>query len=384
MDGISIFLTRSLFASRLQGQFRRFLGLGASVIAALAIVRCSGQSAAPIVQAGPGILVVNSDYGSAGSYSYFPVSGSPLRDIATIGSDAVGAFAGNRVAIVNRLGQDNILFLTSTLQPGLQFSVGFGANPYDIAELDAGRLLVSRYGAASLWVVNPGDGSRLSEIDLSAYADSDGVPEMAFMVAAGSPRRILIALQRLTNFAPSDFSSFVVLNPGNLAVEAVRQFSLKNPVTRWVSDGRYLYIGLAGAYGVADGGIARVNGASLSEDAVILTEATLQKDIGAFTYAGGRFYFVASDLSCGAPPWTPCTTSFYEFIPGAAPVLLKTAPGFHYSGVARLPGTPLVALADHNPQMPGIWLYDIRSGSFTASTPLSVSHLPPADLIAVE
>jgi hypothetical protein len=227
MDGISIFLTRSLFASRLQGQFRRFFGLAASVIAALAIVRCSGQSAAPIVQAGPGILVVNSDYGSAGSYSYLPVSGSPLRDIATIGSDAVGAFAGNRVAIVNRFGQDNILFLTSTLQPGLQFSVGNGANPYDIVELDAGHLLVSRYGAASLWVVNPGDGSRLSEIDLSAYADSDGVPEMAFMVAAGSPRRILIALQRLTNFAPSDFSSFVVLNPGNLAVETVRRFSLK-------------------------------------------------------------------------------------------------------------------------------------------------------------
>jgi hypothetical protein len=358
--------------------------LAVIAVTALLVARCSGSSSPIIIEAGPGILVISSDYGAAGSYSYVPSSGAPvLRDIAAIASDAVAAFAGGRLAIINRFGQDNILYLTRALAPSLQFSVGAGSNPYDIAEIDASRVLVSRWASAALWVVDAATGNRLADIDLSIFADSDLTSEMAYMASAGNPRRILIALQRLTNFAPSEFSSFVVFNPQSLTVEAVREFSLKNPVTRWVSDGTHLYIGLVGVYGVADGGIARVNGVSLSENGILLSETDLNQDIGAFTYAGGRFYLITSDPSCGAPPWTPCTTRFYEYLPPAAPVLLKTAPGFHYSGVALLPGTPYVALADRNPSLAGIWFYDTRARAFTTTTPIPVSNLPPADLLAV-
>ncbi|MHA2621115.1 MAG: hypothetical protein V2G42_05990 [bacterium JZ-2024 1] len=353
-------------------------------LAGIYLEGCSGSARPLIVVQGPGILVVNSDYGTTGSYSYYPSSGAPvIPDIATIGSDAVAGFAGNRLAIINRYGQDNILFLQRDLLPGLQFSVGAGSNPYDIAEIDGERALVSRWASASLWVVNTGSGARVAEIDLSGSADADGIPEMAYMTRAGNPRRILVALQRLTNFAPSDFSSYAIINPFNLTVETVRHFTLKNPVTRWVSDGSHYYIGLVGSYGTADGGIVRVNGTTLLEDGVVLSETVLNEDIGPFTIAGGKFFVITSALTCGQPPWTPCTTSLYEFVPPGPPVLLTTAPGFHYSAVAVLPGTPYVALADRNPGAPGIWFYDTRAKAFSTSAPIPVSQLPPADMVSV-
>lgn len=353
-------------------------------IVLLALGGCNGSALPPLVASGSGILIINTDFNS-GSYSYYPSSGGvPIqRDLAVIHSDAVAAIAGSRLAVVNRFGQDNILFLTRTLQPGAQFSVGSGSNPYDIAEVDPSRILVSRYGSSRLLVMNAENGDHLAEIDLSDFADSDEIPEMAYMVSLANPRRILVALQRLSNFAPSDFSSYAIINPLTLTVEAVRQFSLKNPVTRWVSDGTHLYIGLVGSFGSPDGGIVRINGQSLIEDSILLTEAEIQQDIGPFIYAGGRFYIITSDLTCGQPPWTPCTTSLYQYAPPNPPRLLKTSPGFHFSSVAILPGTPFIALADRNPEAPGIWFYDPRTDTFTTSSPISVSNLPPFDMLAV-
>ncbi|MFP4226697.1 MAG: hypothetical protein ACLFRF_08200, partial [Desulfobacterales bacterium] len=56
------------------------------------------------------------------------------------------------------------------------------SNPYDMIFVNSEKAYVLRYGSSKAWIVNPSakteDEFKTGELDLSAYADTDDVPEM--------------------------------------------------------------------------------------------------------------------------------------------------------------------------------------------------------------
>ena len=76
-------------------------------------------------------------------------------------------------------------------------------NPYQLIFVSETKAYLLRYNDAAIWIVNPSaeteDAFKIGEIDLSAYADSDGSPEAASAVLVGD--ELYVLLQRLEWFA---------------------------------------------------------------------------------------------------------------------------------------------------------------------------------------
>lgn len=214
------------------------------------------------------------------------------KDVTSVCSDAVARYYGGLLYVVNRYGCDNIQVVDPALnyQTIRQFSVGNGSNPQDIVFVSATKAYVSRYGSADLMVVNPADTEGLpsSVISLAGFADSDGLPEMARMTLAEP--YLLVACQRLTNYAPSNESLIAVvdtradtlfdtdpLTPGTQGI----LLEARNPVTGFATTpaSNRLLIGCAGAYGALDGGIESIDPAALSDGGVVVSETVLGGDI---------------------------------------------------------------------------------------------------------
>ena len=123
--------------------------------------------------------MTTTDYATGGLSSLDLDTNTVVNDHLTIHSDAVVRTYRDKVYILNRLGQDNVIVLSGDdLQtPLTQYSTGNGTNPHDIAFVSEEKAYISRYGRTHLLVVNPVTGDSLGTVDLSTFADADGLPE---------------------------------------------------------------------------------------------------------------------------------------------------------------------------------------------------------------
>lgn len=145
--------------------------------------------------------------------------------IATYGEHfyRIGRYGYDSITKYSIRSPKNAIYTYSTNAPGQLYS-----NPYDIIFVSETKAYVVRYGDTKLWVINPSATSqsafKTKEIDLSAYADSDGVPEMSAGVIVNG--KLYVTLQKLdADWAPSNTSSVVVINTSNDTVE--REIPLK-------------------------------------------------------------------------------------------------------------------------------------------------------------
>ncbi|MCB1307278.1 MAG: hypothetical protein KDK30_03815 [Leptospiraceae bacterium] len=179
--------------------------------------------------------VISSDLGSSGRFSLVSYEGFPYSTLTSVHSDAVGRFYNGRVYIVNRLNRDNIQVLDPALGflTVLEFSVGAGNNPHDIAFASPERAYIALYERNYILIVNPQNGTTLGSIDLSPYADADGIPETQALFVDGG--RLYAALQRLnrnhpSGYLPPDNDSYLLeINIATDAVLATHTFPSRNP-----------------------------------------------------------------------------------------------------------------------------------------------------------
>ena len=201
-------------------------------------------------------------------------------NVATVSSDAVLRSFNGLLYVVNRFGFDNI----QVLDPGnnfatvRQFSVGNGSNPHDIEFVSATKAYVTRYESSELWIVNPQTGQHTGTVSLADFADADGIPEMDRLALRNG--RLFVSVQRLDRnsfFSPTDSSQVVVIDaatnalvdadPGHAGVQGII-LPFQNPGTEIVVDpAGKLLVGCSGNFGVADGGIVRLNPFGLTIEA---------------------------------------------------------------------------------------------------------------------
>ncbi|MEW6755776.1 MAG: FlgD immunoglobulin-like domain containing protein [Candidatus Latescibacterota bacterium] len=365
-------------------QQERTRAAGLVVLATLVLALATGTALA-----GPGVLVVTSDY-ETGSLSLLPADAEALQvDLLTVHGDAVAQYRQGLVYVLNRLGQDNVLVLEPARldAPLRQFSVGNGANPQDIEVAGLGKAYVSRLGSTSVLVVDPGTGEARGEVDLSPFADADGLPEMAEMALVGD--RLYVACQRIdrdNNWAPVGDSYVAVIDTATDAlvdqdaaqpgVQGIRLASA-NPGSL-VPAGSRLLVSCSGAFGVADGGIEAVDLES-GQASLLIGEEALGGDVTSLAMVTvRRGYVVISDAN---------------FANSVRPVDLETgqvgAPLERHSGgytPSLVTDGERLYVADRgsftDAGAAGLLVYDAGDGSLLAG-PL-YTGLPPASLAVLE
>jgi hypothetical protein len=122
-----------------------------------------------------------------------------IYDVA-LNSDAVAKTISDKIYVVNRLGQDNITIFSppNFSTPLIQFSTGNGSNPHDIVLSSSDKAYITLFEKNYLLVVNPNTGEELKKIDISSFADSDGIPEADQMVIVNGI--LYVTLQKLDRF----------------------------------------------------------------------------------------------------------------------------------------------------------------------------------------
>lgn len=312
---------------------------------------------------------------------------SPVIDRYSIHSDAVLRSDGCWLFAVNRFSVDNVLTLNACdgYSVQTQFSVGNGSNPHDILVVGIGRAYVTRYESDLLWIVDYLNGSKLGEIDLGAFADADGLPEMSQMASFG--RYAFVGLQNLDRnsfFASTGTSQLAVIDTESDALVDVDPVApgiqtialqLQNPFWRMrVHPGlSRLVLISSGDFAVLDGGVELVNPHNFQSDAVVLSETALGGDIlDAVIVDANLGYVLYSDATFA--------TKVNQFDPstGTLGASVVQTTGFELSDL-ELTDEGVLYVGDRRAAAPGIRAYDAATGVELTTGAVSVG-LPPFDI----
>ena len=335
-------------------------------------------------------VLTTTDYASGSIAAVDLETGQASVNLLNVHSDAVVRSYAGHFYVINRLGADNVLVLDpdDLATPVLQFSVGNGTNPQDIAFVSETKAYVARYGSERLLVVNPATGDSLGSVDLSSAADADGLPEVVFLTIFKG--RLYATCQRLHQFEPTDRSEIVVvdidtdesvdLDPAQDGVQGI-VLQAKNPFGGQVRVGPKLYLSCAGSFGdLSDGGIEVVDLEAHVTEGVLLDGDALGGNPGAIalTDEGGGYIVVPDasfvnhvkrfDLAAGGTVAGPLSGGSGGFVPEIA------------AWNERLYVLDRGSFSD--PEGAGILIYDVSSESLlTGPIP---TGLPPSSIAFLE
>ena len=251
-------------------------------------------------------LVVTTDYESGAYAAVDPASLTAVPTIDLIHKDAIcraDPITG-RTFIVSRLGADaiEVVDTADTWDVVAEYSLGAGTNPQDIAVVSPDRAYVARYTEPSLLVVDPLTGAQLGTVDLSAYADADGSPEAAWMLAHGD--RLYVAIQKLDkigHYAVTGPSSVLVLDAatGDVLKERVLAGANMYGQMRWAPSIGRVPLVIVGAFGALDGGVQLLDPADDSLSPYVVTEQALGGDLSDAVIASATRGYAVVGVSAG-------------------------------------------------------------------------------------
>lgn len=255
-------------------------------------------------------VITTTDF-STGSFSSLDVTtNTATNDILTVHSDTAIRTYKDKVYILNRFGQDNIIVLNSDnlSTPLTQYSTGNGTNPQDIVFASESKAYISRYGHTQALIVNPVTGDSLGTIDLSSFADADGFPEMSQLALYNN--HLFIACQRLDQnggFVPADFSVIAVVDittdqlvdtdTTTAGIQGIVMTN-KNPASASQQGSKWILSAVNTFTGTPDGGIEIIDLANLKSDGIAIDETALGGNVNALTMVStNKGYVVISDAS---------------------------------------------------------------------------------------
>jgi hypothetical protein len=339
------------------------------------------------------LLVSTTDFSTGSTSSLDPDTKAATLDVELIHSDAVlrpNGFDG-LVYVVGRAAGDHIQILDpcdgfNTIH---QFSTGNGSNPHDIVFYSPTKAYVSRYDMTSVLIMNPQTGATLGTINLAAFADADGLPEMDQMFLADD--YLCVLLQRLDRnnfYTPAGASYLVVIDPvtdtvvdmdpGMGGVQPVTLLRT-NPYSE-VNIGALLgldvaYFSCVGFFGVLDGAVIRSTLALPDHQGTILTESAAGGDIlDVEIISNTRGYAIIATPSF--------TTELIAFDPIKGTKIGGTlyAPGgYDLNDCEPHDAGNVLLLTDRKVTNPGVRCYDLATG--VAQGGLINVGLPPFDIL---
>lgn len=237
------------------------------------------------------------------------------------------------------------------------------ANPRDAAFASDGTLWITRYGLPTLLVLDTKTGAA-STIDLSAFADSDGIPDMSAIAIVGDTA--YVALRRLeTGFATTkNDSTIIALDTKTRVPRLFVTLPAKNPIDKFRQRPGELWISCIG------GPLTKPPDENAALVRINLATATATKVLDAKAAGGFIPSFDIVDEATGyaiVAAFTPDNpTSVVRFDPSRG-VLLDPLPwartsGYTFWDIGVLPNAGLVLVADRSKDAPGLRILDSRVG----------------------
>ena len=336
-----------------------------------------------------GLFVITTDFSTGSTAFLAPGAAEAEVNLLGVHSDAVGHYHDGRVYVVNRLGQDNILVLDETdlRSPLTQFSVGNGTNPHDIEIVAPDKAYVTLYETASLLIVDPRDGAQLGEIDLGAFADGDGLPEVSQIARVGG--RLYLSCQRLDRnggWGPVDVSYLIVVDlatdtlvdvdPDTEGVQGIA-LGAANPNSLAVAGDR-IAVGVVVNFGDRSGGVEIVDTAAGRSLGLAVSEEDLGGDITSMVLVdGSRGYAVVADENFAN------SVRPFDLDSGSVGEPLESISGGFVPNLAVDGGRLIVADRGSwdDPDAAGLKLYDAATGAFLAG-PVNTG-LPPMHVVVL-
>jgi len=341
------------------------------------------------ISAGPwAALVVTGDY-QTGSYSVVDtVTLKSHNDVEIIHQDSVCRYdpVTRLPYIIARMGSDAI----DIVDPGdnwsiiTEYSVGAGSNPQDIAVVSKDRAYVALYEESSLLIVNPLNGSVTGDVDLSRYADDDGIPEVSWLsFRDGVLYALLQRLDREGGFKPSDYSLLLVLDADTGKVEKSLKLACTNPFAklRYNEALQHFVIIESGVFSTAvdeaavdgcieffDPGTNALSGPVVMADelggdivdAVVSSETKAYAIIGKRSGSGSETHLVSFNPSTGEKTGT-----------------IVASEGWDYASIELSHDGSQLWMADRTMNSPSIRIFDTESDKETTHGPIDVG-LPPS------
>jgi hypothetical protein len=341
---------------------------------------------------GPGALAFTTnaafDY-SSGSYSVILDDMGVVADAAAVHADAVVRCTAAGPVILERFGADTVTLIEPADPYGIagQFSVGSGSNPVDMAVLSSGRALVTRNNETTAALVDLAAGEMVQEApDLAAFADDDGIPEMAGLFVHDG--KIFIGLQLLDRdtewWDPSGPGLIVVVDETTLepldtdtATADVDGITLSAPnpmegMQASPADAGLLLVAEVGFYGAQDGGIEAVSMTTYDGAGWVVTEETLGGDITAWVVVDGSTGYAAVSKPSFAGD------KLVRFNPSDGTVtadsIIETA-AFTLTAVALTDDGRLL-VADRTLESAGVRIFNAETAEEQSGSPLSVGLAP--------
>ncbi len=279
--------------------------------------------------------------------------------------------------MISRLGADAIEVLDPEQgwQVAAEYGVGSGSNPQDLAVVALDRAYVLRYAEPELLLVHPLTGAELGTVDLSAYADADGVPEMAYSLVHGG--RVYVALQRLVDFEPGDYSSLLVLDGASGSIEREIRLTASNPFAqlRHVPALDAISVPEVGLFGELDGGVELLAPDAAGPAGLAVTEAELGGDlVDALVVDETRGYAVIAVADPGGQQHTELVR--FDPASGRRQTTLLAAAGFDYSFLALSPDRRQLWLTDRTRSAPGVRVFSVADDRQLTAEPIDTG-LPP-------
>ncbi len=307
----------------------------------------------------------------------------PSDPSRVVGSDAVVRTHAGVVYVLNRFLANNIqaFDFANDLRPTFQCSTGSGTNPHDIAVVSPHKAYVTAYETAQLLIVNPSPRPDCADfvsggIDLSAFADADGVPEMDQMVIVG--KRLFVSLEQLDRrnfFAPARNGILVVIDTehdtvvGSIALSGGNPFASTKGLPVINGD---IVISESGHIGVNDGGIERVNLANQTASGFFISEADLGGDLTDFVIVSARLGYAAVSGEA--------STKVVGFDPSQHRVLRTVYDRGGFVPDIEVNDRGELFVSDRTFSRPGLRIYRAADGVELTTGVLPVG-LPPFDLV---
>lgn len=183
-------------------------------------------------------------------------------------SDLSAASQGRFFYRIERFSRDNVtkFDINSPDQVVYQYSSKdpldtVSSNPTAMVFVDDSKAYLLRYGSSKAWIVNPSASSetdfKIGELDLSAYDQGDGIPEMQDAVIVGD--RLFIVMQRLTLFQPTKTGYVAVfdvvadseIDTGMGDADGLKgiPLSVRNPLSiHYLADNNLIYVQAVGKF----------------------------------------------------------------------------------------------------------------------------------------
>lgn len=345
----------------------------ALVLATIVLPACGSGSSTGTAEVKGSAFVLTSDY-TTGSYAVVNTSTrTSTSNIGSVFGDSSARANGGLVYVLNKMGANNVQVLdpASGYSTARQFSVGSGMNPQDIAFSSASKAYISLLGSADALIVNPATGQQVGAINLSAYADADGLPEASQL--AIKKGRLFIAAQNLFSWTPAGTSRVIVADTDTEAIIADIAMPYQNQSGSFVElpSGK-LAIACAGNYGVNDGGLVIIDPVTLTAAKGGLTEQALGGDlISVVMVTETTGFAVVSDSAFNT------VLKKFDTTTGAVSEVYATQ-GYKLSGMALNGGE--LWIADRTDTNPGVRVFDSSTGAQLTSAPVSVG-LPPVSIL---